>query len=261
MLPDRQKKIQLNCVNPPPWIYQTQHRHGRIWQSKLSVSNVVVINKIATTSAITSSHTTLGSMTSIEPDLFFIHCHIFMQKLLFVALKQLQTILWIINVLLFLIDCKQTYHPLWTQLSHSQMFMQNGEYTAFWYLYLLCYLTQLQFTISQNEFMEVFGVFQDNCQIWVTWIFSIICVCMTAFKVSLPPLNCRFQWSRVQITLIKPLLCLNNIFSLLENNYLSTHEIQIFSFFWKFAIVKSKVGDHSWGQPESSIFNSYYTKV
>ena len=28
-------------------------------------------------------------------DLCFIHCHIFMQKLLFVALKQLQTMLWI----------------------------------------------------------------------------------------------------------------------------------------------------------------------
>ena len=39
------------------------------------------------------------------------------------------------------------------------MFLQNGEYTAFWYLQLLYYLTQLQFTISQNEFVEFFGVF------------------------------------------------------------------------------------------------------
>ena len=28
-------------------------------------------------------------------------------------------------------------HPLWTQLSHWQMFMQNGEYTTFWYLQLI----------------------------------------------------------------------------------------------------------------------------
>ena len=42
-----------------------------------------------------------------------------------------------------------------TLLSHWQMFMQNGEYTAFWYLQLLCYLRQLQFTIVQNEFVEV----------------------------------------------------------------------------------------------------------
>ena len=41
--------------------------------------------------------------------------------------------------------------------------MQNGEYTAFWYLQLLCYLMQLQFMISQNEFVEFFSVFQDNC--------------------------------------------------------------------------------------------------
>ena len=75
-----------------------------------------------------------------------------------------------------------------------------------------CYLMQLQFMISQNKFVEFFGVFWDNCWIWVTWAFSIICVCTTTFKVSIPPPNCCFQWSRVQITLIKPLLCLNSIF-------------------------------------------------
>ena len=36
------------------------------------------------------------------------------------------------------------------------MFMQNCEYAAFWYLQFLCYLTQLQFTISLNEFVEFF---------------------------------------------------------------------------------------------------------
>ena len=46
-----------------------------------------------------------------------------------------------------------------------------------------------------------FGIFQDNCQIWVTWAFSIICVCMTAFKVSIPPLNHCFRQSRVRITI------------------------------------------------------------
>ena len=61
----------------------------------------------------------------------------------FFALKQLQTTLWITDT--FLIDCEQTQHPL----SHWQMFMQNGEYTAFWYLQLLCYHMQLQFTISK----------------------------------------------------------------------------------------------------------------
>ena len=104
-------------------------------------------------------------------------------------------------------------HTLWTQLSHWQMFMQNGEYTAFWYRQLLCYVMQLQFTIGQNEFVEIFGVFRDNCRIWATWVFSIICVCTTMFKVSIPPINHCFQQSIVQITLIKQLLCLNSIFS------------------------------------------------
>ena len=38
-------------------------------------------------------------------------------------------------------------------------------------------------------------------------------VCTTMLKVSIPPLNHCFQRSRVWITLIKPLLCLNSIFS------------------------------------------------
>ena len=128
---------------------------------------------------------------------FMFHCHIFTQKLLFVALKQLQTMLWIIDTLFF-IDCEQMQHPLWTRLSHWQMFIQN----AFWYLQLLCYLMLFQFLISKNKFLELFDVFWDNCRIWVTWEFSII-----------PPLSHCFRWSRVWITLIKPLLCLNSIFS------------------------------------------------
>ena len=59
---------------------------------------------------------------------------------------------------------------------------------------------------------RVFGVFWDNCRIWATWMFSIICVCMTKFKVIITPFNHCFWQSRVWITLIKPLLCLNSIF-------------------------------------------------
>ena len=92
----------------------------------------------------------------------FIHCHIFMQKPLFVVLKQLQTTLWIVDTLLFLIDCEQTWHSL----SHWKTFMEDSEYTAFWYLQLLCYLTQLQLTIGQNEFVEFFCVFGNKCRIW-----------------------------------------------------------------------------------------------
>ena len=35
-------------------------------------------------------------------------------------------------------------------LMPTQMFMRNGEYTAFWYLQFLCYLMQRQFMIGQN---------------------------------------------------------------------------------------------------------------
>ena len=54
-------------VYPPLHGSFKQRGHGRIWQSKQSEANVVVTNKIATTSTVTSSHTTLGSVTSIGP--------------------------------------------------------------------------------------------------------------------------------------------------------------------------------------------------
>ena len=43
--------------------------------------------------------------------------------------------------------------------------------------------------------------------------FSVIYVCTTVFEVSISSFNDCFQWSTVLITLIKPLLCLNSIFS------------------------------------------------
>ena len=57
----------------------------------------------------------------------------------------------------------------------------------------------------------VFWCFRDNSRIWATWAFSIIYVCTTAFKVSIPLLNHCFQLSRIRITLIKLLVCLNSI--------------------------------------------------
>ena len=68
----------------------------------------------------------------------------------------------------------------------------------------------------------VFGVFRYNCWIWVTWVFSIICVCTTVFRVSIPPCNHRFWWSRVQIILIKPLLYLNCIFPIRKQCFINT---------------------------------------
>ena len=55
-------------------------------------------------------------------------------------------------------------------------------------------VANLQFTIGWNEFVEFFLIFQNNCRIWVIWAFSIICICTSAFKVSIPPLNC-FAWT------------------------------------------------------------------
>ena len=80
-----------------------------------------------------------------------------------------------------------------------------------------------------------FWCFPGNNRIWATWAFSIICVCMTSFKVSIPPLNRCFQRSRDGITLIKPLFLLNSILSHQKA------EFQIFPLFWKFANSKVKL--------------------
>ena len=145
-----------------------------------------------------------------------------MQKLFFIVFKQFQTTLRIVYTQLFLIDCEQTQHPLWAQLSHWQIFIPNGESTAFWYLQILCFLTQLQLTIDPNEFMEFYVVFRDSFGIWVSSAFSIIRVRTTAFKINSPRLNHCFRRNRVRITLIKYLLCLNRIFSIRKQCFINT---------------------------------------
>ena len=105
------------------------------------------------------------------------------------------------------IDCEQTPYPLWTRLSHWQNFMQNGEYNAFWYLQLLCYLRQLQFMIGKNKLVEGFFVFSGTTAEFGQPERSEL------FKVNIPPLNHYFGRSRVRITFITPLLCLDSIIS------------------------------------------------
>ena len=116
-------------------------------------------------------------------------------------------------------SCKQCPESsmccFWLTLSKCSTYFEHSvlsEYTAFWHLNS-CAIS-LNFSLwSVKEFVEFFVVFRDNCQIWVTWAFSIICVCTTTFKFSMPPLNHCFRWNRVWITLIKTLLCLNSISS------------------------------------------------
>ena len=111
----------------------------------------------------------------------------------FAVLKQLQTMLWIINTL-FLINCEQmrTYFEHSFLIDKCSCKMVN---TLLSDIFNLSAISLNLFMISQNEFVEFFGVFRDNCRIWATWIFSIICVCTTTFKVSILPVNHCFWWS------------------------------------------------------------------
>ena len=87
-------------------------------------------------------------------DLCFIHCHIPSQKILFTSLEQLQTALWILDALLFLVGCEQTRHPLRKQLTHPQIFVQNCKHIPFWYL-LKVPITLIKSLLSFNSIFTI----------------------------------------------------------------------------------------------------------
>ena len=67
-------------------------------------------------------------------------------------------------------------------------FSLTNVHAKWWIHYLLISSTPLLSHVTSiynqpKRICGVFGVFWDNCQIWATWAFSIICVCTTTFKV------------------------------------------------------------------------------
>ena len=93
------------------------------------------------------------------------------------------------------------------------------------------------FAISHNfnlwsakmSLRRFFSVFQDNCQIWATWAFSISGVCTTTCKVSIPFLL--FLIDQSLNNTYEAIALLEQNFFPLESNALSTHGIQIFPLF------------------------------
>ena len=132
----------------------------------------------------------------------FIHGHIFMQKLLFVALKHLQTTLLIVDIV---------FNWLWANVASTlnTTFLLTNVHVDWW---IHCFL------ISHTT-----SIYNRPKQV----------------KVSIPPLNHCFWRSRVGITLIKPLLCLNSIFSHQKAILYRHTKFRFFSLFWKFATIAS----------------------
>ena len=120
----------------------------------------------------------------------------------FFALKQLQTTLWIVEVLLFLIDFWSHFERSFLIEKLSCKIVNTLSSDIFNSSAIWC-----NFNLrSAKKFRWVFWRFP---RIWITWIFSIFCVCTSAHEVSIPPLNYCIKRNRVWITLIKLLLCLN----------------------------------------------------
>ena len=124
-------------------------------------------------------------------------------------------------------SCKQRSESstscFWLTVSKCGTHFENTAFSktnihAKWWIHCLLISTPLlsHATSIYNQSKRVCGKFwcfpeqQPNLS---NQAFSIICFCTTMFKVNIPPLNRHFWWSRVQIALIKPLLCLNSIFS------------------------------------------------
>ena len=94
------------------------------------------------------------------------------------SVEQLQTLLRIIDTLLFLIDCELARHLFCTELPHAQIFMHDMSNTLFRCLQSLSYLAQLHFTVIQNYFVDFFDVFWSNSLFWASTARSIFCADM-----------------------------------------------------------------------------------
>ena len=68
------------------------------------------------------------------------------------------------TALLFLIDCEQTlHHPLWTQLSHWQMFIQNVLYFFYIFIKFLTIQAIISFTLDTKDKIFSFMKYFEQC--------------------------------------------------------------------------------------------------
>ena len=154
----------------------------------------------------------------------FIHCHIY-AKTLFGCIEMVAN-----NAL----NQHIVFDQLWANVvpTLNTAFSFTNVHAKWWiHCFLISSTHLLSHATSIYDWPKgVWGVFSDNFRIWLTWAFSIICVCTTAFKVSIPPHSNCFWW-------ISPnnIALLEQYFFRSKSNALSTLEIQIFPLFWKFA--------------------------
>ena len=188
--------------------------------------------------------------------IYFMHCHIFTQKLFCCIETVANNALNHWRVVVF--------DWLWANPAPSlNTALSLTNVLAKWWIHCLLISSTLLL------FHAIINLWSAKMSLWNILVFSRTTakfgrpecsasfVCMT---ISIPPLNCCFWQSRVWITLINPFALLEQYFFPSESNALLTHEIQIFPLIWKSATV-SKVGDRSRGWSEGSLFNSYYTEV
>ena len=144
------------------------------------------------------------------------------------------------------LNCQHVFYQLWANAAPTvnTVFSLTNVHAKWWiHCLLISSVSLLSDGTSIYDWSKwvcrvFFGIFRDNCQIWATRVFNIICVSRTTFKVIIPPLN-RCFWSNSLNDTYQAIALLEQYFSPSESNALSTHKIQIFPLFWKFTRVAS----------------------
>ena len=141
------------------------------------------------------------------------------QNSFFVTLKQWQTTVWIFNTL-FLIDCERRGNHFEHCFLIDKCSCKMVNTLSFDISNSYAISSNFNLRSAKMSLWSFFGIFRANYRL--TWQFNIICVCTTAFKVSIPHLNRWFWRSKVRITLIKPLLGSNSIFPIRKQCFIHT---------------------------------------
>ena len=141
----------------------------------------------------------------------FIHCYVPTQKILFITRKQLQTALRIMDSLLL---CS-TVSKRGTHLEYNFFVLKFSCTTLNTVPFDIFRMSAIScnFTFRSDKIIFRICVFGSSRLSWTTWALRVFGVCSTAFKICIPSANGCFRWGIFPVTLFKPLLSSNGIFT------------------------------------------------
>ena len=116
--------------------------------------------------------------------------------------KHVQTMQSISNTLTFLLNSQQMRQPSRRNLFHTQMFMWDDDHMLFQDFYKFTYLTQLDFSIIQDDIMDLCDHFMCCHLFWTTWSVLIKTTRAASLKFRCPIYYCWQWWSKADVNRI-----------------------------------------------------------